>query len=288
MYYYELIWKLTKKPAYLKYAKLHAKILLKHLQRPCTEDLIYGGSGALIALVHLYKMSGEERYLKGAEEFALRIMEQAQRDEAGIWWNTNRNGGLAGMAHGNSGVGLAFSMLASAGCEKTKDYRETEKQLRQYENRFFLKEKSNWMDMRALSGIMPSGVSQSIDLEKGEDPVSWCHGAAGIALERKWVEKLLNVKCEDEQCAYMKVKNCGWKDANCLCHGNAGNLMVLMEFENIKCGKHWEKLAELVVTEQIQRKEWHNPGLMTGMAGIGYALLKAKTDNLPNILACMI
>ena len=199
------------------------------------------------------------------------------------------------MAHGNSGVGLALSMLASAGCEKTKDYRETEKQLRQYENRFFLKEKSNWMDMRALSGIMPSGhtlspscVSQGTGLEKGEDPVSWCHGAAGIALERKWVEKLLNVKCKDEQCAYMKVKNCGWKDANCLCHGNAGNLMVLMEFENIKCGKQREKLAELVVTEQIQRKESYNPRVMTGMAGIGYALLKAKTDNLPNIMACMI
>lgn len=265
VYYYELVWYMTKNRAYLQKAKEHAKVLEVHAQQPCTEDLIYGGSGAIIALIYLYQVLEDAEYLNIAEVFATQIMKQAKTDGEGIWWDTNRTGGLAGMAHGNSGAGLAFAMLATESHERAYEYSRIEQMIRSYENRFFSREKGNWVDMRT--------VEDGKSLESGLEHISWCHGAVGIALERHMLQSLLGEGAEDEKAAIKKVKESAWKEQNCLCHGNAGKLVILELLEQDNHSGEWEHLAQLVMEEQILKDEWYNPGLMTGIAGIGYALL---------------
>ena len=106
------------------YAKRHAVVLNSFSKRSCTEDLIYGGSGAILSLVHLYQITGDPGILASADDFAAHILEQAKTDGERLWLDTNRKGGLAGMAHGNSGVGLAFSYLAEANPARADFYRE--------------------------------------------------------------------------------------------------------------------------------------------------------------------
>src|SRR6185312_15236215 len=75
-----------------------------------------------------------------------------------------------------------------------------------------------------------------------------------------------------------------------LCHGDLGNLELLLSAAQLSGEAHYQPEVERLVAqvlESIQRQGWctgipHSieiPGLMTGIAGIGYGLLRAAAPD---------
>lgn len=78
----------------------------------------------------------------------------------------------------------------------------------------------------------------------------------------------------------------------CLCHGNMGNLLILKRYAEIFddkqvrsiCDSRFEQILEFLNEENILPTELYNPGFMTGLSGIAYALLKYKMPKLPLLI----
>lgn len=79
----------------------------------------------------------------------------------------------------------------------------------------------------------------------------------------------------------------------CLCHGTMGNLMILRKLEEyVNAGI--QKEAESQVSARVKTwlskdvhlipQEYHSPGFMTGVSGIGYYLLRGLDKELPDVL----
>jgi lantibiotic modifying enzyme len=88
----------------------------------------------------------------------------------------------------------------------------------------------------------------------------------------------------------------GFGDNHSLCHGDAGNLELLLQASRVwgknKYEDHIQRLAAAML-ESIEKHGWQcgtpfaieTPGLMTGLAGIGLQLLRlADPELVPSVL----
>ena len=81
-----------------------------------------------------------------------------------------------------------------------------------------------------------------------------------------------------------------------LCHGDLGNLELLLQARRILGGPRWEdeiRRRTATVLASIETNGWRSgvafgvetPGLMVGLAGIGYELLRlAEPEHVPSVL----
>ena len=88
----------------------------------------------------------------------------------------------------------------------------------------------------------------------------------------------------------------GFGHNHSLCHGDLGNLEVLMEAARVWPDRSWSQEASGLaggILQSISRDGWicgnplgvESPGLMTGLAGIGYGLLRcAVPERVPSVL----
>src|SRR5262249_19789723 len=88
----------------------------------------------------------------------------------------------------------------------------------------------------------------------------------------------------------------GFGDNHSLCHGDLGNLELLHQAGETLQDPRWRTEAEhrtTLILENIERQGWRcgtptrveSPGLMTGLAGIGYGLLRqAEPERVPSVL----
>ena len=129
--------------------------------------------------------------------------------------------------------------------------------------------------------------------------MSWCHGAPGIGLGR-----VLSLKHFDDPEIRLEINAAlettlmhGFGSNHSLCHGDLGNLELLLQ-AGLKLGEpRWRAEGArhaAIILESIEQDGWlcgnplrvESPGLMTGLAGIGYGLLRlAEPDRVPSVLA---
>ena len=138
--------------------------------------------------------------------------------------------------------------------------------------------------------------------------IAWCHGAAGIGLSRLAILQALrqpdarstlldeDFLREDIEAALHTTRADGFGWNHTLCHGDLGNLELLVLAARILKDPHWQTEAERVASGILESRKRHgwmcanpadieSPGLMTGLAGIGYGLLRvAEPDHVPCIL----
>ncbi|MEA5513527.1 lanthionine synthetase LanC family protein, partial [Nodularia sp. UHCC 0506] len=127
---------------------------------------------------------------------------------------------------------------------------------------------------------------------------AWCHGAPGIGLGRLSI-------CGDppEEIMYKEITTAiqttikqGFGNNHCLCHGDLGNIDLLLianaKLDNPEIVQQIEKIASQTLFE-IQQNNVRcgvplgieTPDLMVGLAGIGYGLLRlAYPQLIPSIL----
>jgi lantibiotic modifying enzyme len=252
-----------------------------------------GAAGAIAALLSFHQCFPAGRGLEVAAACGNHLLASAQILEKGLGWTSDASTSppLTGFAQGASGI--AWALLAVAKQTGEESYRIAGQQALTYERALFSPEAENWPDLRFIDSpeirSMPG---------RSQDPVAWCHGAAGIGLsrlsafqyypdERLYQEALIALKTTINQ---------GFGQTHCLCHGDMGNLELLLQASLVLGDGKWQSEAERLcgaVLSSIDRYGWYCggpggvelPGLMLGIAGIGYQLLRfAAPDQVPSVL----
>ncbi len=260
------------------------------ISEDCLFDLISGNSGIVLVLINMYKKTGTPTYLQKAIQIAEQLIEDMVTDKGKVGWKSEVVPEvLAGFAHGNSGFIELFSRLYEV-YPQTK-YLDVLSSLVEYENSLYSEKDNNWIDLRKFS---------EVDQHKSQ-PIAWCHGAAGILLSRLTLYNaiknlgetaLLQQAIKDISLAKNKLIEDGVHAGFCLCHGNMGNLLILKRYAEIFddkqvrsiCDSRFEQILESLNEENILPTELYNPGFMTGLSGIAYALLKYKMPKLPLLI----
>lgn len=238
--------------------------LANEINQTVKSDWVNGVSGLIQVLLDYYDLTKRRHFLEKAEM----LSDVWDKDEVK----------LCGFAHGFSGIIYAsYSLYCVTGNEKYYSY---VKKFLELENRFF--DGKVWKDLR-----------------EGKNAVSyWCHGTIGIGLSRLY---LLQCGFDDEQVrkdlfsCLDNVLNAEIKEAG-ICHGNMGRFLFLKEVRKldmvpetiqIKIDNLLSKTCHNILNKGIEINVFNGKcvlGLMTGMMGVGYGLLKEIDSSIPNIL----
>jgi type 2 lantibiotic biosynthesis protein LanM len=247
-------------------------------------DVISGAAGAIGALLCLYRVRPSARILEIATLCGDRLLQAAQPMAKGVGWTATAGAPpLAGFSHGAAGIAWALHQLAQATSQER--FRQAAREAVAYEQTLFRPEAGNWLDVRPLAGDSPAFMT------------AWCHGAPGIGLAR-----LASLAYQDTPAIRADIETAlqttlreGFGGNHSLCHGDLGNLELILQAAKLLDGS-WAEPANrqaAVILANIQQHgarcgiamAVETPGLMTGLAGIGYGLLRlAAPDKLPSVL----
>ena len=276
-------------------------------------EVLKGEIGFQTGLAGIAFVAGREDLLRGLEPVASRIdatdgsagtivvllsaglIEQAirhgefligaaRRSEAGWSWKTTsmHDAHLTGFAHGAAGIGWALLELFHATGDTR--FRDGGLEAFRYEESVFVAEDQNWPDLRTgLGRKMPRCMT------------AWCHGAPGIGLSRLRAYEILGdeaLRAQAETAVQTTSRSLESQDNYSLCHGVGGNAELLL-----MSPAHASQACMMgergILLYEKERAPWpcgdrgggETPGLMVGMAGIGYFLLRLHDPNrFPSIL----
>ena len=240
-------------------------------------DVMGGTAGCLASVLALHSHRPAAPTLAAAVQCGEHLLAAAKRDGDSACWPVPKLGSLAGFAHGSGGIAAMLLRLFG----RTGDVRFRDAALAgfRYERRLYSVDARNWRDLREGG--------------HGDFPVAWCHGAAGVGLSRVTALSLLDddeVRFELEVAVDTTAASFG--NNHSLCHGDFGNLELLLQTGR----DEWHARACAVagsIVERAKRDGWRcgtpgeveSPGLMTGLAGIGFGLLRlAATTEVPSVI----
>lgn len=282
IYAYTHLGTLWDRPELHDQAEELAATLPDHVAEDDRFDVMDGAAGCLLSLLALHRVRPSEPTLSLATQCGDHLLAKAVPMPAGIGWPTPLGPDpLTGISHGSGGI--AWALLALADATGEARFREAGMAALAYERSLYSPEAKNWPDLREGEG-------------PGSFICAWCHGAAGVGLSRLAVLPYLDdaeVRGEIDAALDTTVAT-GFGRNHSLCHGDLGNLdlLVLGGRLGMDRGAEVERLGAVIV-ESIRRHGWlcgvplgvETPGLMAGLAGIGYGLLRvAAPDAVPSIL----
>src|SRR5581483_618805 len=258
-------------------------------------DLLSGSAGCIGALGALNSARRSERVKNLVERCASHLVNSAMEAETGLAWNTRIKSDqpLTGFSHGVAGI--AWALVEAGVISGNARYRGTARQALEYERACFSPAEQNWPDFRP-SALRPNGKASN-----GHPTYCalWCHGSGGIGLSRAlmlrhWDEALLY---DETAIAARTTLKWGFGRNHSLCHGDAGNLDILLMISMITHDRRLHDKTYKVAgrfVDGLDRHGWlcgtpnwvETPGLMAGLAGVGYGLLRlAEPEKVPSIIA---
>ena len=253
-------------------------------------DVILGCAGGIAVLLGLYQVRPTQRILDAARQCGDRLVEAATERAVGAAWSVPKVGRrpLTGASHGAGGIAWALLWLAAASGDDR--YRATASAAIEYERSCFDAERGNWPDYRHVAEDVP---------EEARWGVQWCHGAPGVGLVRALGLPYLDdpqVRTEIAVAARTTLEQ-GFGFGHCLCHGDFGNLECLSIMASAlgdrSLAAECDRLAGRAL-QSVRQNGWicgvprgvETPSLLTGVAGIGYGLLRlAEPEAVPSILS---
>lgn len=268
--------------------------LLGHLEGAIETDAVYdllgGSAGCIPVLLAAHQTTGDDAALVLAVRCGERLLSAAREVGPGLAWVSARTGErpLAGLSHGAAGISWAlFALAAACGDERFGD---AARRALDYERTLFDREQRNWRDLRTFLG------------PEGGFSVAWCNGAAGIGLARLASLELVDgdpcrhaIAGDLEHALATTLAN-GFAFNHSLCHGALGNLELVAEVGRRR-GDHEQLrrvgLTAAAVCDEVEQGRYHcgvpggfeTPGLLDGLAGIGYGLLRlAEPERVPSVL----
>ncbi|HEU5375876.1 MAG TPA: type 2 lanthipeptide synthetase LanM family protein [Ktedonobacteraceae bacterium] len=253
-------------------------------------DVAAGSAGCIAALLSLYAVAPSPQTLALAVQCGEHLLKHARTMPRGIAWSINPDATpLAGMAHGNAGI--ALSLLRLAALSKEQRFHEAALSAMAYERSLFSQEKQNWPDLR------PEVTAKG---EKTSYMTAWCHGASGIGLAR-----LASLPYVDDPAIRAEIDAAlattlaeGFGKNHALCHGDMGNLELLLlaaqSQPELYTREAEVKSLQAALLQNMRVQGWQSgvpripietPGLMIGLAGTGYSLLRqADPERVPSVL----
>ena len=279
-------------PTLLAEAESHVEALPPHISGDRNLDVIGGVSGCIGGLLALHHTTGSKRALEVAVSCGEHLLATRQPQAQGCGWMTTVPSAqpLSGFSHGASGMAWALMELAAASGQAR--FGEVAREALAYERTLFVPEQLNWRDPRLAEG---EGTSAE---PPAQSTCAWCYGAPGIGLARARILRHLDtpVLREELRAAVAGTVRHGFGRNDSLCHGDLGNLEVLASAQAVgeapEAGALIPSLLEAVLARAEQRA-WRcavplgldTPGLMIGLAGIGWGLLRfAAPDRVANVL----
>ncbi|HVC33562.1 MAG TPA: lanthionine synthetase LanC family protein [Chloroflexota bacterium] len=265
-------------------------------------DLLSGRAGAIAGLLSLDRVLGCQPLVAFATALADELLRSAERSERGLSWRAMGSGdgpNLTGLSHGTAGVAYALLELSHilGGAPR---YRRVAEEAFNYERSWFDSDVRNWPHFNTANG---SG--RQIDAPS-TFVAHWCHGAPGIALSRLRAYRLFGDR-QLKSDAIVGLETTvqaleTWLATDTgnfsLCHGLAGNAEILGYASQVLAGE-WRNGHEIdevvashgIATWSLAGSRWpcgvgtdEHPGLMVGLAGIGYYYLRLLDPTIPSIL----
>ncbi|MEO7324386.1 MAG: type 2 lanthipeptide synthetase LanM family protein [Dokdonella sp.] len=246
-------------------------------------DLLTGIAGAIPPLLALAKATQEERFLHLATELGNQLCERAKRKGPQAFWVHEQRWpqGIGGYSHGVTGVGWALVKLARA--TGFAHFHEMAEAAFAFEDSLYDDDEQNWIDLRDLGGPKSAAV--------------WCHGSAGIGLAHLDLDpQFLAPRTRQlvrRAAAVTWQTGMGWN--HCLCHGDMSAWELLdkaIVLGEAPQGLTREALLAQIVTSIEDNgpscgltREVFVPGLLPGLGGVAYQLLRAHpASDLPSVL----
>ncbi|GCE21149.1 hypothetical protein KDK_49490 [Dictyobacter kobayashii] len=270
--------------AWLDEAEALVVLLSEHIEKDDMFDIVDGAAGCIASLLCLYTVAPSSRTLAAAIRCGDHLLASAQAMEQGMAWRTSRHEMLP-QGFGRGTTGIAWSLLRLAAVSGEGRFQQAAAAALTYERRLF-------------SPVKPG----SVDLRGG---MSWSYGAPGIAIGR--ITSLPHVDDatirEEIEAALRTTIAEGFAynhdhsgPNHSLYHGDCGNLeALLLATRELDAGTYREHLERLTaqLLDSIDKHGWRmgvplnveTPGLMMGLAGIGYQLLRlAEPERVPSVL----
>jgi type 2 lantibiotic biosynthesis protein LanM len=254
-----------------------------------TLDVIGGSAGVIAILDVLNKISPDQQLLDVAVACGERILDQQRQQPTGVGWMTSVDSSqpLTGFSHGAAGI--AWALLKLSVWSGQSRFRTIAESAIAYERSTFVREEANWPDYRLWPGRELAPRCER----------AWCHGAPGIALARIDSLPFMNDADTREEIAIglRTTAQSPFGMNHCLCHGDLGNLDILRHAAERGDDSCWNDAGARLAVQTIAdiaergyvctRETSLTPlGLMTGLAGVGYGLLRlACPERVPSVLA---
>lgn len=286
-------------PALCQEAQEYVELLASALEHDRMFDVVGGAAGGIAALLALSSVAPSAQILETALRCGDHLLAHARSMPTGCGWVIKgEQEPLTGFAHGNAGIALMLLRLwASSGQER---FRQSALAALAYERSLFSATEGNWPDLRQASlAKMPGAAKQAARGEQSYPYITaWCHGAPGIGLAR-----LASLEFVDDPAMRAELETAtrttlaaGFGGNHSLCHGDLGNLDLLLgvaqRFPEPQLRRLLDQLTSALL-DSIERQGWitgvpqgiETPGLMVGLAGIGYELLRvAMPAQVPSVL----
>lgn len=302
---YAALYNKTSKKEYLetllnRYQPYHIYGIPEHIDiNSITLSLQEGISGHILALQHIYDLTGEDIFLidsirliklvtseilkngipkgstdilSGYASLAIAVSRFSSTEVIELALQLKSIIGiqdlnLTGFGHGLAGETLALAVIGNI--LKTHEFDEKIIRLLHQENSYYSEDLHNWRDLRSP--------------DKKAAMMGWCSGAPGIGIAREKVKRftdnaVIRQICEQD---ILRTKKhlLGLKKVkrDNLCCGNAARLMAASRL-GIRLDSLYRDLEQRIRKKQIE--VYHmidtcdiNMGLMQGYSGVGYALL---------------
>ena len=256
---------------------------------------VIGGSAGLIGSLLAQKSEDALRLAVAAGDHLLE-----RQQPQGSWLSGRDTKGLLGFSHGTAGYAAALARLhATTGEER---FRKGAEAALAYERSFFQADQGNWPDFR--------DPAKAADAEPSF-MVAWCHGAPGIALGRAclWGTDLWDQQCEEEiRIAIQTTLAQPEPRMDHLCCGGLGLMAVLKAAvagpwcSDVETRSMAQQKAECYRASalercsrgrldlrcfQTQEGSLFLPGFMTGLSGMGLALMNDQKSRslLSNLMS---
>ena len=258
-------------------------------------DVLNGIAGCIPPLLQFHALTGNSAAYELALQCGDRLIGLARPMKEGVGWKSDQHPAKRaplGFSHGAAGIGWALGQLAMSTGEAR--FRECAISAVSYERCYYSEELRNWPDMR-------SAADETEESTEGyEHPSTWCYGAPGIGLSR--IELLGRLGDAEDlairaECDVAIETSLGTKLAShSLCHGVFGNLeTALLAGQRANDSQLVGRVRRIVgsVIAAARESGWVSgsprgiecPGLMLGLAGVGYGLMRvAHPDRVPSIL----
>jgi type 2 lantibiotic biosynthesis protein LanM len=276
-----------------------ARIIPSLIKKDTQLDIIAGSAGCITSLLNLYQINPKAELLEIAHSCGEHLLDAAITMPTGIGWKNHiaKNEPFSGFSHGAAGI--AWSLFRLADMTGNERFYQAAMKAIAYERSLFIPETGNWRDLRSTQQPDVPGTHQCA--------LAWCHGAPGVGLGR-----LLSLPYLDDDLSRQEIDialkttikhgfgtyHPGFGQNYSLCHGDLGNLDIVLE-TTLRLEQYSYLKPEIykwaaIILNSIQHHGWlcgvpHGlltPGLMTGIAGIGYGLLRlAAPEQVPSVLA---
>jgi type 2 lantibiotic biosynthesis protein LanM len=264
---------LWNQPALLSEAEAAVRLLPPLIDTDDRLDIVSGAAGCIGGLISLYHCAPSQSTLDVAIQCGDHLIVRAEPMASGLGGTTPGAASqpLVGFAHGAAGIAWALLQLTALTGEPR--FRTAALQAIACERQFQSPPQHTWVP-------------------------SWSQGVTGIGLARLDTLQHLHdaVTRSEINSALESTLAQGFGHNHSLSHGDLGNVELLLQASLKLNAPRWasevERLASTIV-DTFKTRGWlsgvplgvESPGLMTGLAGIGYGLLRlAAPTRVPSVL----